>query len=283
MVTALHRPLFQTLIKFSFVALSNDCLFWMFLQQGTISSWGLDVALLSEAHGLVTDLLLESATMPPQLASGLKALANLLSPPVASVLASGSGGMAGRYYRLALPPHAALSDVHYASSDTEEAIPYTGETLQVHLSKVKSTNQLFGGFPPTHPIVRYYYARRLRPRGQQRKKEEKWSKRAKRVSFFSWRNKMLSAAFLLLLLLPSSSLVFFLSLTVNLNDGQRRRPWRGIDFPRLLRSFFTFEYFGSGGKWRKWRIMGRFSSAGRLFTNGNWSTTITKDSDSSIV
>ena len=86
------------------------------------------MALLSEAHGLVTDLLLESATMPPQLASGLKALANLLSPP--SLTATTGGGARSR---LALP-HAALSDVHYAS-DTEE-IPYTGETL-LHLSKVQ--------------------------------------------------------------------------------------------------------------------------------------------------
>lgn len=90
------------------------------------------MALLSEAHGLVTDLLLESATMPPQLASGLKALANLLSPP--SLTATTGGG--GARSRLALP-HAALSDVHYAS-DTEE-IPYTGETL-LHLSKVQVIN-----------------------------------------------------------------------------------------------------------------------------------------------
>ena len=80
---------------------------------------------------LLTDLLLESATMPPQLASGLKALANLLSPP--SLAATTGGGGGGARSRLALP-HAALSDVHYAS-DTEE-IPYTGETL-LHLSKVQ--------------------------------------------------------------------------------------------------------------------------------------------------
>ena len=93
------------------------------------------MALLSEAHGLVTDLLLESATMSPQLASGLKALANLLSPP--SLAATTGGG--GARSRLALP-HAALSDVHYAS-DTEE-IPYTGETL-LHLSKVQRSTVQF--------------------------------------------------------------------------------------------------------------------------------------------
>ena len=93
--------------------------------------WGLDVALLSEAHGLVTDLLLETSTMPPQLASGLKALANLLSPPLPQYGAHG-GPVMDRRPRHTLP-HVALSDVQYAS-DTEE-IPYTGETL-LHLSKV---------------------------------------------------------------------------------------------------------------------------------------------------
>jgi hypothetical protein len=94
--------------------------------------WGLDVALLSEAHGLVTDLLLESSTMPPQLASGLKALANLLSPPLPHQ--SNGGPIMDRRPRHTLP-HVALSDVQYAS-DTEE-IPYTGESLFQHLSKVK--------------------------------------------------------------------------------------------------------------------------------------------------
>lgn len=89
------------------------------------------MALLSEAHGLVTDLLLESSTMPPQLASGLKALANLLSPPLPHQ--SGGGSIMDRRPRHTLP-HVALSDVQYAS-DTEE-IPYTGESLFQHLSKV---------------------------------------------------------------------------------------------------------------------------------------------------
>lgn len=106
-------------------------------QSGSSAPWGLDVALLSEAHGLVTDLLLESATMPPQLVGGLKALANLLSPPlpfISSVAGScnpsSSSGKDKIRHNL---PHVALSDVYYAS-DTEE-IPYTGETL-LHLSKV---------------------------------------------------------------------------------------------------------------------------------------------------
>lgn len=102
--------------------------------------------MLSEAHGLVTDLLLEASTMPPQLASGLKALANLLSPPQSLLqhASNNSGGSSivgalaadgmGRRPRHTLP-HVALSDVQYAS-DTEE-IPYTGETL-LHLSKVYS-------------------------------------------------------------------------------------------------------------------------------------------------
>ena len=90
--------------------------------------WGLDVALLSEAHGLVTDLLLETSTMPPQLASGLKALANLLSPPLPQYGAHG-GPVMDRRPRHTLP-HVALSDVQYAS-DTEE-IPYTGENLLLY-------------------------------------------------------------------------------------------------------------------------------------------------------
>ena len=89
------------------------------------------MTLLSEAHGLVTDLLLESSTMPPQLASGLKALANLLSPPLPH---QSAGSFMDRRPRHTLP-HVALSDVQYAS-DTEE-IPYTGESLFQHLSKVK--------------------------------------------------------------------------------------------------------------------------------------------------
>jgi len=51
--------------------LVNELIVYGYLQN---ASWGVDMALLSEAHGLVTDLLLESATMPPHLASGLKVI-----------------------------------------------------------------------------------------------------------------------------------------------------------------------------------------------------------------
>ena len=100
-----------------------------------VQSSGLDVALLSEAHGLVTDLLLEAPNMSPHLASGLKALANLLSPPLPAQHGYSAYG-SGRS-RHVLAPHAALSDVQY-SSDTEE-IPYTGEPLPPHC-KVSSEN-----------------------------------------------------------------------------------------------------------------------------------------------
>ena len=80
--------------------------------------------------------------MSPQLASGLKALANLLCPP--GVLSGsgfggggGGGGGSGRDRVRHTLPHVALTDVYYAS-DTEE-IPYTGETL-LHLSKVKMSD-----------------------------------------------------------------------------------------------------------------------------------------------
>lgn len=90
------------------------------------STNGVDAALLSEAHGLVTDLLLEACTMPPHLVSGLRALATLLSPPLPALNPNPF-----RARHLATP-YAALSDVNY-SSDTEE-MPYTGERLV--LSKV---------------------------------------------------------------------------------------------------------------------------------------------------
>ena len=99
---------------------------------------GLDVALLSEAHGLVTDLLLEAPTMPPHLASGLKALANLLSPPTGPSAPYGGGHHGGHQRRHQHQHHqhqhhlhhAAFADVHY-SSDTED-MPYTGEPLPLH-------------------------------------------------------------------------------------------------------------------------------------------------------
>lgn len=133
-------------------------LFWQLIIQSGGAPWGLDVALLSEAHGLVTDLLLESSTMPPQLASGLKALATLLSPPSVSH----SGPSMDRRPRHTLP-HVALSDVQYAS-DTEE-IPYTGETL-LHLSKVNESIANLEKMVPSSfsssSVVRHLFLMRFR-------------------------------------------------------------------------------------------------------------------------
>ena len=107
----------------------------------------------SQAHGLISDLLLESATISPRVVSVLRAVAGLLSPP-----------LPGPYYhhyphphphhgsnriqrQHVVPAHAALSDVHY-SSDTDD-IPYTGEPLPV--SKVRR----FPNFPKIFAIVTY--------------------------------------------------------------------------------------------------------------------------------
>lgn len=79
------------------------------------SSSTVDVALLAEAHGLVTDMLLDP-NLPPHVVSGLRALATLLSPP--------SHGPPQPRPR---PGGASVSLADFnCGSDTEE-IPYTGE------------------------------------------------------------------------------------------------------------------------------------------------------------
>ncbi|EEC07312.1 cGMP-inhibited 3,5-cyclic phosphodiesterase, putative [Ixodes scapularis] len=79
------------------------------------SSSTVDVALLAEAHGLVTDMLLDPS-LPPHVVSGLRALAALLSPP--------SHGPPQPRPR---PGGASVSLADFnCGSDTEE-IPYTGE------------------------------------------------------------------------------------------------------------------------------------------------------------
>lgn len=83
------------------------------VRQGSGST--VDVALLAEAHGLVTDMLLDPS-LPPHVVSGLRALAALLSPP--------SHGPPQPRPR---PGGASVSLADFnCGSDTEE-IPYTGE------------------------------------------------------------------------------------------------------------------------------------------------------------
>ncbi|XP_049512439.1 cGMP-inhibited 3',5'-cyclic phosphodiesterase A isoform X2 [Dermacentor silvarum] len=87
---------------------SDNC-----IRQGSSST--VDVALLAEAHGLVTDMLLDP-NLPPHVVSGLRALATLLSPP--------SHGPPQPRPR---PGGASVSLADFnCGSDTEE-IPYTGE------------------------------------------------------------------------------------------------------------------------------------------------------------
>lgn len=78
----------------------------------------MDTALLYEAHGLVTEMLLDQAVLPPNIVAGLKALATLLKPtPTPS-----------HYYSRPRPsPLSITTDPEY-TSDVDE-IPYTGEKI----------------------------------------------------------------------------------------------------------------------------------------------------------
>ncbi|XP_064490056.1 cGMP-inhibited 3',5'-cyclic phosphodiesterase 3A-like isoform X3 [Ornithodoros turicata] len=78
------------------------------------SSSTVDVALLAEAHGLVTDMLADP-NLPPHVVSGLRALATLLSPP--------SHGPP----RGPRPGGASVSLADFNSGSDTEEIPYTGE------------------------------------------------------------------------------------------------------------------------------------------------------------
>ncbi|XP_076329175.1 cGMP-inhibited 3',5'-cyclic phosphodiesterase 3A-like isoform X2 [Tachypleus tridentatus] len=82
---------------------------------GQSSSSTVDVALLAEAHGIVTDMLADS-NLPPHVISGLRALASLLSPP--------NHGTHQPRHRPG-GSSVALTDFN-SGSDTEE-IPFTGE------------------------------------------------------------------------------------------------------------------------------------------------------------
>lgn len=87
-----------------------------------------DTALLYEAHGLVTEMLLDQATLPPNIVAGLKALATLLKPTPTPIHYNPR-------HRPAPPPLSLSTDPDY-TSDVDE-IPYTGEKLST-MPKVMS-------------------------------------------------------------------------------------------------------------------------------------------------
>ncbi|KAG1675289.1 cGMP-inhibited 3',5'-cyclic phosphodiesterase A [Nymphon striatum] len=85
---------------------------------GKGSGSSLDIGLLSEAHGLISDMLADKATLPPHIFSGLQALSNLLTPPnYMSPHQQRQRGIGG----------AVVSLTDFSGSDTEENLPYTGE------------------------------------------------------------------------------------------------------------------------------------------------------------
>jgi len=83
---------------------------------------------LAEAHGLVTDMLTDNS-LPPHVASGLRAIAAMLAPPTVA--------SANRVKPVA-PASVALTDFN-SGSDSEE-IPYTGERPSA-LPKVSQTTK----------------------------------------------------------------------------------------------------------------------------------------------
>ncbi|CAM1302653.1 PDE3B (predicted) [Pycnogonum litorale] len=85
------------------------------MQQGISSS--VDVALLSEAHGLISDMLADNSSLPPHIISGLQALSNLLSPP----------NHVSPHQQRQRIVGGLVSLTDFSGSDTEENLPYTGE------------------------------------------------------------------------------------------------------------------------------------------------------------
>lgn len=86
----------------------------------------MDVALLAEAHGLVTDMLADPH-LPPHVVGGLRSLASLLAPPSQVAL----------NHRVQRPGGASVSLADFNSGSDNEEIPYTGEKPSA-LSKVKN-------------------------------------------------------------------------------------------------------------------------------------------------
>nr|XP_045599718.1 cGMP-inhibited 3',5'-cyclic phosphodiesterase A-like isoform X2 [Procambarus clarkii] len=89
---------------------------------GAAGPTSVDGALLSEAHGLVADML-QDPHLPPTVVSGLQALYLLLAPP-SHAAPSPRGHRPTPYFHLS-------QDAYASGSDTEEN-PYTGERPSVH-------------------------------------------------------------------------------------------------------------------------------------------------------
>lgn len=94
-------------------------------------SGGVDTALLYEAHGLVTEMLLDQAALPANIVAGLKALATLLKPTSSSNI---------HYSPRPKPVPLTLSIDPDYTSDIDE-IPYTGEKIST-IPKVKNLFQI---------------------------------------------------------------------------------------------------------------------------------------------
>lgn len=72
-------------------------------------------AIIGEAHGLISDMLADSA-LPPHVVSGLRSVSNLLKPPESHAPS----------HKPKVSPLVSLTEATNYGSDSEE-IPYTGE------------------------------------------------------------------------------------------------------------------------------------------------------------
>ncbi|GAU97643.1 hypothetical protein RvY_08905-2 [Ramazzottius varieornatus] len=91
-----------------------------FRQHSSGSMPSYETAVIAEAHGLVTDMLANGTLLPPNIVSGLRAVAALLDQP-------GYGHSMSNSTRIRNGPFVSLTEVY---SDTEES-PFTGERPDV--------------------------------------------------------------------------------------------------------------------------------------------------------
>ena len=75
-----------------------------------------EAAIISEAHGLITDMLADS-NLPPHVVSGLRTVSNLLKPPETPHMT---------LHRPKISPLVSLTETSNYGSDSED-LPYTGE------------------------------------------------------------------------------------------------------------------------------------------------------------
>jgi cGMP-inhibited 3',5'-cyclic phosphodiesterase A len=85
------------------------------LQSSTLSY---DAAVMSEAHGIISDLLAVS-NLPAQVVNGLRAVSTLLRPP-------SENHSSATLHRPKISPLLALSEASSYGSDADD-LPYTGE------------------------------------------------------------------------------------------------------------------------------------------------------------